>query len=291
MEVKENVSFIKSKSNIKFDYYICHRSGHPAMKMKAGQRVRAPSIKIGNTCPASIDVKKVSSGKVCVKFHTTHTGHSLSVGSLRLTAADKEMVAHLVQQGLSDNAILKKVRDSVHSENIRRVHLLDSQDISNIRRVYKLDSSYGHEDDAISVRMWVDQQQSLGSESCVLYYKAQGADDDNKKLSVEAFMLVMMTPFQREVATKYCGEKVLVDTTHGTNKYKFDLTTLMTVDEFGVGIPVAYCLSTYTDTVSMEIFFEHLVNITGKITSKVRDPVCVCALLLSILSDIVKHIY
>lgn len=272
MEGEETVSFIRVANKNNTSYYTCHRSGQAHTKGKTVQRVRASSMKIGRTCPASLSVTKMSLGRISVTFHQTHTGHNHSAGSLRLTAADKGMVADFIQQGLSDRAILKKVRDSVCEGFIKRIHLLDMQDISNVRRVYKLDDSCSHVDDAISVRMWVEQQRSMGCESSVLYYKSQGSEDDREidKLPVDAFMLVIMTPFQREMAIKHCGEKVLIDTTHGTNKYKFDLTTLLTVDEFGVGLPVAYCLSTHTDSLSMKVFFENVEKSIGKIIAKVR---------------------
>ncbi|XP_049944477.1 uncharacterized protein LOC126426632 [Schistocerca serialis cubense] len=109
MEAEEKVSFIRPRGKQKCDYFVCHRSGY-VDKTASGRRLREPSIKIGSTCPACLVVKNVSSNMVNVKFYRTHTGHSLSVGSLHLTTADRAMVAELIAQGVPDTTILKKTR-------------------------------------------------------------------------------------------------------------------------------------------------------------------------------------
>lgn len=273
MEAVDNVSFVKKCGgqvdgvNSKI-YYFCHRSG-TSRKAGLGNRLRGPSVKIGSTCPASLTVTKNTEGKLSVVFYPTHTGHSCSLGSLRLTLADRAMVADLIASGLPECAILKKIRDSVHENHFQRVHMLEMGDIYNIKRQYKLDKSRLHENDAVSVDLWVQQQQLLGVDSSVIFYKPQGALHEN--LSPSDFLIVLMTPFQLEMAKKFINYKALIDSTHGTNKYDFQLTTLMTVDEFGVGCPVAYCLSTRTDVTSMEIFLNAVKERTGKIESQVRN--------------------
>ncbi|XP_049836712.1 uncharacterized protein LOC126281631 isoform X1 [Schistocerca gregaria] len=71
-------------------YYICHRS-RSAVKSGFGKRLRA-SNKIDQTCPASLIVTKMPSGKISVKFYMTHTGHNFSVGPLHFAHADRAMV-------------------------------------------------------------------------------------------------------------------------------------------------------------------------------------------------------
>ncbi|XP_049845279.1 uncharacterized protein LOC126298004 [Schistocerca gregaria] len=215
MEVEEKVSFIRPRGKQKCDYFVCHRSGY-ADKTASGRRLREPSIKIGGTCPACSVVRNVSSNMVNVKFYRTHTGHSLS-----------------------------KVRESIQVGLFRRVHLLSKQDIRNIRKEYKLDDSSAHQDDATSVDLWVRQQERLGKDSLVIYYKAQGTEDNGNKLLESDFMIVLMT------------------------EYKFYLTTLLTVDEFGAGCPVSYCFRTHTDTRSMQVFFEQIKKCIGNFKTKV----------------------
>ncbi|XP_049763824.1 zinc finger protein 234-like [Schistocerca cancellata] len=145
MEGEKCVSFVKKGGGIidpeKFKtYYFCHRSGN-VIKSGMGLRLRGPSVKIGRTCPASLIVTKMPSGKVSVQFYATHTGHNFSVGSLHLTPADRAMVADLIASGLSDTEILKKIRDGAHDSCFKRVHMLKRKDIYNIKKQYKLDTS------------------------------------------------------------------------------------------------------------------------------------------------------
>lgn len=78
-------------------------------------------------------------------------------------------------------------------------------------------------------------------------------------------MIVLMTPYQRDVITKYASEKICVDTTHKPTDYDFLLTSLVTVDEFGAGCPIAFCLSNRIDGVAMEQFFKAVEKKVGKI--------------------------
>ena len=48
---------------------------------------------------------------------------------------------------------------------------------------------------------------------------------------------------------KFGKKRVCIDGTHGTNA-----NTIMVVDEFGSGFPVAWCLSNHEDTTFMSIF-------------------------------------
>jgi hypothetical protein len=43
------------------------------------------------------------------------------------------------------------------------------------------------------------------------------------------------------------GNIVCLDSTHGTNQYGFNLVTMMVVDDFGEGTPVAFMISSKED--------------------------------------------
>jgi len=45
-----------------------------------------------------------------------------------------------------------------------------------------------------------------------------------------------------------------MDSTHGTNAYDYQLTTLMTTDEHGEGFPCAFCFSNRVDETAMRAF-------------------------------------
>jgi len=57
--------------------------------------------------------------------------------------------------------------------------------------------------------------------------------------------------------------------THGTNAYDIQLYTLLTVDEFGSGCPVACCFSNRSDELIFRQFFNVVKSKVGQIQSKV----------------------
>lgn len=56
-----------------------------------------------------------------------------------------------------------------------------------------------------------------------------------------------MMPLQREMLMKFGGDRICVDSTHGMTAYDLKLVTVMVIDEFEEGFPVAFRL---TSTVS-----------------------------------------
>lgn len=56
---------------------------------------------------------------------------------------------------------------------------------------------------------------------------------------------------------------ICVDGTHGTNGYDFTLITVMIVDEYGEGFPVAWCLSNREDQLLLLNFFDALKKRVG----------------------------
>ena len=60
-------------------------------------------------------------------------------------------------------------------------------------------------------------------------------------------------------------DTVCIDTTHGTNMYHFNLITLVVIDEYVEGIPVASMLSNREDAISLIPFFAPIKGISGVI--------------------------
>ena len=59
---------------------------------------------------------------------------------------------------------------------------------------------------------------------------------------------------------------ICCDTTHGTTGYDFKLNSLLVLDEFEEGIPVAFCLSNHDNFHFMKVFFEKIKESTGPIS-------------------------
>ncbi|XP_067135125.1 uncharacterized protein [Centruroides vittatus] len=125
-----------------------------------------------------------------------------------------------------------------------------------------------HPEDKISVQLWVDKMKSL-EQSPVLYFKQQGEVDAQQKLGNEDFILIIMLPIQQELLKMLGQQMICVDSTHGTTAYDFYLSTILTVDEFGSGLPCAYCLSNRIDTTSYSLFFAAVREKLGKLETTV----------------------
>ena len=101
----------------------------------------------------------------------------------------------------------------------------------------------------------------------VLLYKIQGKSDEI--MSEDDFVLALQTPFQAHMLQSCGHDKIVcINSTHGTNAYDFSLTTVVVVDEFGEGYPVAWCLSSKIDTSILTHFFKSIKEKVGTIAPK-----------------------
>jgi len=208
-------------------------------------------------------------GHIIVKFRRTPVGHTLNMKFLHLSKEERDELAGIIKSGVSFDRILDDIRKSVTTvESINRFHAVNKRDLHNIIKDYDLDRNIVHRNDAFSTEMWVQEQMLLEEKSPVTYFKMQGYEKEGPLLK-EDFMIVIMTPYQKDVLAKYATDKICVDSTHGTINHDFQLTTLLTVDEFGAGCPVAFCLSNRIDSVAMSRFFLSVKEKVGLISTKV----------------------
>jgi len=173
--------------------------------------------------------------------------------------------------GVPVNRILDDVRSSDIEGGIKRIHLLEKQDIHNIKRSYNIAyKTKKHENDAISVNIWVNEMMAKGDESPILYYKPQ-RESGNYDLcfNKDDFCLIIMAKFQSELFLKFGNDKICIDGTHSLNGYNFQLYSLVVVDEYGNGYPVAFCFSNKSDTALFKHYFQGIKNAIGNITAAV----------------------
>ena len=70
----------------------------------------------------------------------------------------------------------------------------------------------------------------------VLIYKPQGTKDPHYPMvSDETFILALQTKFQMELYEKHASTILCIDSTHGTNQYRFKLITCIVPDDHGKG--------------------------------------------------------
>ena len=101
----------------------------------------------------------------------------------------------------------------------------------------------------------------------VLLFKTQCQNPFSEcpSLKNEDFVLVIPTPNQKQLLQIFGSNIVCMDDTHGTNSYDFSLVTVLVVDEFGEGCPVAWCLCNRTDLYILIDFLMAVKENVGKI--------------------------
>ena len=133
------------------------------------------------------------------------------------------------------------------------------KDIRNIEKSFGLNiDGQKHNDDATSVKLWVEEMKCQGESNPVLLYDHNDSSDD--------FIIVLQSTLQAEMLKHLASQKVVcIDDTHGTNAYNFYLSSLMVIDEFGEGFVVAWSICNKNDTVVLQRFFEAIKGNVGEI--------------------------
>ena len=118
---------------------------------------------------------------------------------------------------------------------VSRKHFITKSDIRNIR--VKVDDRIvkRHDDDETSVTMMVAELQQEPFNPIVIFKPQGSKDDSHPALQTDSFVLVIQTQFQMEVYQKYASTILCIDSTHGTNQYRFKLVSVVVPDEYGKG--------------------------------------------------------
>ena len=189
--------------------------------------------------PASLTVRKLEDGRVLVEICDTHYSHTPSLGHLRLSKSQRSEIARKLSKGVTIERVLDDVRDTISSD-LNRLHLLTRKDIFNIERAFSLRSIEKHKDDATSVAILMEELNQSDKESPVLLYKQQGKClQEHKFLNKSDFVLVLQTPYQAVMLKEFGNNVICIDSTFKTTGYDFTLITILVIDEFGEGHPVA----------------------------------------------------
>ena len=111
-----------------------------------------------------------------------------------------------------------------------------------------MDGIQQHSSNHQSVKIWVEEMSSQVYNP-VLLHKVQGEEPCIKmeNLKKEDMLSVIQTEFQKDMTVKFGNNIVCLDATHGTTTYDFLLITVVIVDEYGEGVPIAWALSNRED--------------------------------------------
>ena len=118
---------------------------------------------------------------------------------------------------------------------------MERKDLQNIERAFGLKAVQRHLNDQQSVLSWIEEW-STEEQNTILYYKLQGQEAEDEYDLANDLFIAVQTLFQKEMLLKFGHKGICYDSTHGTNAYDFNLTSLLVVAEFGQGFPVAWCL-------------------------------------------------
>ena len=238
-------------------YFYCNRQGMYSPQ-GLGKRMtkKKGTCKLGKPCTAYIKCTKyVKTNSVSIEYCTVHS-HETEIRHLRITDDLRQSIAAKLLMGIPIDKILDDVRDNVWSTKGRE-HLISKQDIRNIGTCYSIDGVQRHTNDAVSVQAWVEELQNCDYNP-VLLYKMQGVEDD--AFERDDFVLSIQTKFQYEILKKFGNITVCIDSTHQTNHYSYPLNTLMVIDEYGEGIPVAYLLCNRETGDILKMFFSAITS-------------------------------
>ena len=169
--------------------------------------------------------------------------------------------------------ILREVRKATDDGQLSRLKLLTLRDISNVARDFHLcRSERAHANDATSVEAWV-RSFDRDTNSPVILYKRQGDTSFDISPAIDLppghaddFMLAIMFDTASDMLLRFgTGDRsvICVDSTHGTNAYNIQLSTVMVLDSNREGYPVAFLFSTRVTEDAFLAFFEAIKFRTG----------------------------
>ena len=162
---------------------------------------------------------------------------------------------------------MDNIRDTQFGQ-LTRDHLSTRADLRNIKRQYNIDCKEKDSDDASSVLYWVEEMERE-QYNPVLWFKRQGQDSPDDGVEKNDFLLGLQTEFQKEMFVKYAQKLVCVDATHGTTAYDFQLITVLVIDDYDEGIPVAWLISNRETADVLRVFFTSIRNKCGDVRTEI----------------------
>lgn len=275
VESSSVASFVKVRrdnkiGNVTRRQYYCHRSGRARVRGRGLKHIKIQgTCKTNQKCPAAMFVRIVSSGKpgVFVTYYYDHFGHECDVAHQQLSREQRREIAGMLATGIPFDDVLHRIQLSGDNTKVSRLHLLSKQDLKNILRDFNLSRGVTyHANDADSVAAWVAQNQADGDRSMVRFVKFPGAEDVENNLTADDFVLVIMSEAQIAALQQSYRQmsEIAMDSTHGTNSYDYQLTTIMIIDDHAEGFPVAFCFSNRVDEGVMRLFLTVCKNSVGR---------------------------
>lgn len=198
-----------------------------------------------------------------IAYFYRHTGHTLGDTAdfqhLRISDDMRARIRTYVRLGLSTRRIREKLALPGSQAYIRlskgtllRDHLLTYEDVYNIYHRYWTAATQLHHDDITSMHMWI---RKLAAEKNFFVFEWHG--------DTGRFALGIMSPFQQQMYLRN-PHAIGLDSTHGTNRRKLELYTIMVQDPDSMkGIPVAFMITNDGSSQPLAKWLSHLKGIVG----------------------------
>ena len=265
--------FVKQRADrrtksYKTSWFYCNRNGTFSSRGKGKRALRSQgSSKTCCSCPAFITARTDAvTGEVTAEYCLQHVGHRQEIAFTRISTDMRSRIAAKLAQGVSMTSILDYIRDT-QAGPLTRDHLTTRADLRNIKHQYNIDCIQKDSDDATSVSRWVEEMMQENYNP-ILCYKPQGEESDEQGVEKNDFLLAFQTEFQREMFTKYASKLICVDATHGTTAYDFQLMTVLVIDDYDEGIPVAWLISNKESADVLRVFFKSLRDTCGDVQTE-----------------------
>lgn len=262
----ENIENISNDRYVKHAdrlIFYCHRSGHARVKENKTKKSKSQgSRKIGLHCISQIKLEKNDLGKYKAIWIKTHTGHEEEVEQGKIDGKSRSVIFGSLAFGLSPRAIVNKLKSNDKSN---RLYHLTVKDVCNVRRdtgIGDVERGELHQEDATSVHIFVKNDHE---KNVILYKPNRVINPKYPKLNTTDFAIAFMTQFQIDRCDQLLNEYsvVCLDATHGIG-HGFKMITVLTVDEFYQGLPLAFCISKSEKADVLHYFFEAIKNRVGK---------------------------
>ena len=122
----------------------------------------------------------------------------------------------------------------------------------NVKAQFNIDGIIRHKNDLTSVMAWVEEMSMLVYNP-ILVFKPQGVVSSSA--CIDDLLLVLQTHFQCDMLKQFGSNAICIDSTHGSNAYHFNLTSIVIVNDYGEGLPVGWMLSNNADKQMLIQFF------------------------------------
>ncbi|KAF9079368.1 hypothetical protein BGX27_006522, partial [Mortierella sp. AM989] len=196
-------------------------------------------------------VNKGGRKQLRVMYYYKHTNHVLGNAKdfqhLRMTESTKARIRNLVRLGLCTRRIIAKINLSgrqaySHHKNgrLQREHVLTYEDVYNIYHKHFSDLTKLSEIDLESMKLWMSRLQTMKQFTVFTREHNQRGKDGT---FIRKFAYGFMSSFQKSVySSNY--RCIGLDSTHGTNRSKYELFTIIVQDPLRLSaVPVAFLIT------------------------------------------------